>query len=326
MEQLELIPDIPDEIKFAAENGKLVIFVGAGVSRLVGSPGWSKFADDCLDFLANPGDGKNSALNFSEVEQLKTLDAKKKLSIALKIAGVGKLRIPYEKIIQPKKLQDKDHIYVHLRKFDCPFVTTNYDNYLVQDYENELASLDDSLSQSNPINANVDNTKPGYSQLINSEEFSRFALYDKTKVIHLHGALTETNSMIVSTVDYLKHYSKKEVKDFLTQMFSTDICVLFIGYGLEELEILEFVVRDIQKSASPKHFLLQGFYSHQAFTFEHLKSYYKEDFGIQLIGFSKDSNNHGQLTCVLKDWGSQLNFGEPADYDDLNLLMRVIHE
>lgn len=233
MGQLELIPDIPDEIKLAAENGKLVIFVGAGVSRLVGSPGWSKFADDCLDFLANPGDGKNSALNFSEVEQLKNLDAKKKLSIALKIADVGKLRIPYEKIIQPNKLKDKDHIYVYLRKFDCPFVTTNYDNYLVQDYDNELAILDESPSQSNPINANVDNTQSGYSPLINPEDFSRFSLYDKTRVIHLHGALTETNSMIISTADYLKHYSKKEVKDFLTRMFGSDLCVLFMGYGLE---------------------------------------------------------------------------------------------
>lgn len=324
IDELEPIPTIPDEIKLAAESGKLVVFVGAGVSRLVGSPGWSQFADGCLDYLARPGAGHKSALNFSEVEQLKGLDPKKKLSIALKIAEVEKLQIPYSKIIQLKNLQDQDHVYVHLRKFECPFVTTNYDNYLVQDYENQLEISDNSALQSQSLKVNIENTKQGYQQIIKPEEFSRFALYDKTKVIHLHGSLTENNSMIVSTADYLKHYSRKEVKDFLTKLFGSDVCVLFIGYGLEELEVLEFVVRDIKKEKAPKHFMLQGFYTHQTFTFNHLKNYYKEDFGINLIGFSKDRNNHSQLTYIIQDWVSQLNFGQLADYDDLNLLMEAL--
>ena len=41
---LREIPDIPPEIQQAALNGDLVLFVGAGVSMLVGLPSWSDLA------------------------------------------------------------------------------------------------------------------------------------------------------------------------------------------------------------------------------------------------------------------------------------------
>lgn len=41
---IELIPNIPKEVVDSAHRGDLVLFVGAGVSRLVGMPSWEEFA------------------------------------------------------------------------------------------------------------------------------------------------------------------------------------------------------------------------------------------------------------------------------------------
>ena len=42
------IPRIPPEIENAGQAGELVVFVGAGVSRLINCPSWDGFADKLL--------------------------------------------------------------------------------------------------------------------------------------------------------------------------------------------------------------------------------------------------------------------------------------
>lgn len=54
LEVLE-IPEIPEPIKEASRNGCLVVFVGAGVSKIVGCPTWEEFAHVYLDHIKNNG-------------------------------------------------------------------------------------------------------------------------------------------------------------------------------------------------------------------------------------------------------------------------------
>ena len=60
----------------------MVIFIGAGVSRLMGCPSWDKFADDALRQLAN-----QELITFADVEQLSILPAKQRLSIAVQVSN-----------------------------------------------------------------------------------------------------------------------------------------------------------------------------------------------------------------------------------------------
>ncbi len=48
-ERIVPIPDLPDEIKNAVDQGKLALFIGAGVSRLVGCKGWSELACELVN-------------------------------------------------------------------------------------------------------------------------------------------------------------------------------------------------------------------------------------------------------------------------------------
>ena len=67
-------PSLPDEIIQAALNGNLILFIGAGISRLLDLPSWSGLADKIMEDLR-----KKEFLDYSEIQQLKTLDAKKRL-------------------------------------------------------------------------------------------------------------------------------------------------------------------------------------------------------------------------------------------------------
>ena len=60
------LPELPDEIREAVNKGNLVVFIGAGVSALVGCKRWpdlaKNLAEECF---------KKGIINYSEKEQLK---------------------------------------------------------------------------------------------------------------------------------------------------------------------------------------------------------------------------------------------------------------
>ena len=96
MQALNPIPTLPEELKQAALDGTLVIFVGAGASRLLGCPSWDGLADLVLESLA-----KVEIITYGDVERLKYLEARKKLSIAHQIASENGQRIDYEAGMPP---------------------------------------------------------------------------------------------------------------------------------------------------------------------------------------------------------------------------------
>ncbi|MBF0539272.1 MAG: hypothetical protein HQL03_13570 [Nitrospirae bacterium] len=49
MSTIEPIPDLPVEIIDAVDNGTLAVFIGAGVSRLVGCLGWDELAKNLVE-------------------------------------------------------------------------------------------------------------------------------------------------------------------------------------------------------------------------------------------------------------------------------------
>jgi hypothetical protein len=54
MKNIPDIPPVPKAILEASSQGKLIVFVGAGVSRIIGCPSWQEFANEYLkDLHAN---------------------------------------------------------------------------------------------------------------------------------------------------------------------------------------------------------------------------------------------------------------------------------
>jgi hypothetical protein len=287
-------PELPEEVSDAAQSGMLVIFIGAGISRLVGCPSWNGFATAVLNQLTP------SVIDYHEKSLIDSMpDPRKKLSLAKILEEENGITIDYKKIFEVGT--PKSDIYSHINRLSCTFVTTNYDKF---------------------INPEISATKSEEKwRFYNIEDILRDKLDDQGNVIHLHGCVDNPKSMIVTTKDYLSHYSSEEIHNFLEYMFINKT-VLFLGYGLEEIEILEYILKcsNKNKMKEKKLFILQGFFNAEIALFEKLKKYYYQSFNAILIGFPKDYHEYEEQKEIIKCWANKLSFSSIEIVDELKAM------
>jgi hypothetical protein len=303
---IPFIPNVPEGIAEAAQRGTLIPFVGAGASRLAGCPGWGEFADGALRNLVKEG-----KFSHAQLAQIAHLNPRVKLSIALGLHKEHGLPIKFQTLLHPKGKNDArgQRLFSSLSNLGRTFVTTNYDEWL-----DEAIVLPDLSAKTVPASMGSPRFEPR-TIIYKVEDFTPANLNKPDTVIHLHGSLRAPDSMVLTTQHYVQHYANdrrtKETEDenrvltFLEYLF-TEKTVLFVGYGLEELEILEYVIvkaRHLAAAAGPqtRHYLLQGFFSHEFELAQGLKRYYT-DCGIELVPFLRDLNDWDQLIDVLEDF------------------------
>jgi hypothetical protein len=300
---LREVPDLPEEIRQAALDGNLVLFVGAGVSMLVGLPSWEGLALLVLQDLRKKG-----CLNYSELEQLKDLDPKRQLSIAELIAQENGFSLDLPKYLVVD--EGDTGIYSYLNKIGCPCITTNYDELLSPHYYHET----DGSTTASPV-----------TRVSQKEDLHTSHLDTPGTVLHLHGSVSKPETMVFTTKQYLEHYDHETVQYFLGELFRKKT-VLFLGYRLEETEILEHILRrgGVKDTKVKKRFLLQGFFRSQDPLYKMLHEYYMRSFGVHLIGFLRDHNDYNQLEDIVKAWSEQIEVRPPALVEDLEFIDEVL--
>jgi hypothetical protein len=314
-------PLVPEALREAAARTTLVPFIGAGASKLAGCPNWSEFADGTLQRLIDAG-----KLSFAQVEQIKHLTPRTRLSIARMIEHQTNANINFKTLFHRTTIDqspDGLRLFDAILKLGNVIVTTNYDCWLDQPLR-PITLVSEGITTKAPL----DLRRTIISQ---PESFLPGLLDGKNTVIHLHGSVDDPRNMIVTTQDYLHHYrndrrradgaSENRVLTFLEALFERKN-VLFIGYGLEELEVLEYVVLKARSDATtttsaPRHFMLQGFFSYQEDLVRNLSSYYRQS-GIELIPFRLE------LIDVVEDFASQIPAVQPLlleQFRDMDALL-----
>lgn len=122
------LPTIPAGLREAATIGNLIPFIGAGASRLAGCPGWNDFANGALGQLIEKG-----KFTYSQLDQVKELSPRVKLSIATSISADTNTPIDYNLILHPKPTSEHKRgrrLYNSVFALGNIFVTTNYDRWL----------------------------------------------------------------------------------------------------------------------------------------------------------------------------------------------------
>jgi hypothetical protein len=301
--ELREIPNLPEEIINAGLDGELVLFVGAGVSRMLGLPSWAGLAELAMKDLVASG-----ILNYSELEQLKDLDAKKLLSIADLLAKENDFDLNLPKYLIGKS--EDGTIYEYLNKIGSSCVTTNYDELLAPRY---LEVKDGSETAADTI------------RVSDANEFFANLLNEPGTVVHLHGAIGNPKSMVVTTKEYLEHYDHDNVKAFLEELFEKKT-ILFLGYGLEEAEIIEHILRrgDVSPTGDRRRFALQGYFLSQKPLYENLYTYYEKSFGVHLLGFVRDHEDYSQLDQIVKSWVGQIEIRKPPLAVDKDFMDEVL--
>ena len=278
------IPHLPDEIITALDRKKLVVFLGAGVSRIIGCQGWAEqskhMVNKCHTIVDN---NNNKLLNENQVELLNEhFDPKKRITICshlLKNAGYDDSFISLMKKslkADEDKIKDYD-IYKELVKLRALFITTNFDEYFDKKFISErIAYL--------------------------PEEFVKKP--DWNKLYKIHGTISNKKSLVCTVPQYLKQYNNPDYISFLNHIIKY-YTILFIGYGLEEFELLDFIfTKGVDpESIQSKHYILQRIRSHDEIDLH--KAYYNQ-FGINVIPYVVNEDNKDyQLYHVVQNWATE---------------------
>ncbi len=282
-------------------------------SQLGGCPGWNDLADAALRFFLKLG-----KIDHAQFDQLSQLPARVKLSVAIGLENQFETKIDFRSILEPSDADKRAvgaKIYGHLAKLGRTFVTTNYDKWL--DLPSATAPL---LAETapDPSTASPASKRSVYYL---PEQFTD-ALSTPDTVLHIHGSVDSRESMILATSDYLHRYASHRLSQdgiqensfltFLEHLFRTK-SVLFIGYSLSELEVLEYVIQKAKGAEArtkttdprepqeePRHYLLQGFFTHEAALMRSFHDYYLRECNIGLLPYSKDQRGWAQLIDVLE--------------------------
>jgi len=293
IETIYPVPPSFEDVRIASLMRPLVPFVGAGVSMLAGCPDWDNFADRALRYFL-----PNGKLSPAVYDQIKGLSSRIKLSLALDLEKSSGLKIDFRELLAPSAARKGigDRVYDRLGTLSTTFVTTNYDEFL----------------------------DGGRSVIHEPHQLTIDNLRIPNAVFHIHGSVLNPEGMVRTTDEYLRRYASHEFSrgsegenpflTFLRKLFELRT-IVFIGYSLSELEILEYV---LQKSASisskkeiePRHFIIQGFFSHQLPLVRSLEGYFAR-FGVTLLPFSRDERDWDQLENVIDALASALPSGTP---------------
>lgn len=313
-DEIPLYPTIPDRLRLAAKQGTLIPFIGAGVSQLGGCPGWDEFANAALRFFVEKG-----KLNHSQLDQLSSLSARIKLAVALGLEQEHGLPIEFKELLRPSDHRKElgDRVYASLGKLASTFVTTNYDDWL------DKMPIDLSMAHGSAASPTSDPPNTLRNVVYKLEDFDDKRLNTPNTVLHIHGSVRNRSSMVLTTAHYLERYRSHRIDGgsdrenpfltFLDTLFRLKD-VLFVGYSLNELEVLEYVVQKARKNRphdneEPHHYILQGFFSHQLELKKNLERYYRNECGIRLLAFSRDTQDWHQLLDVVEYLGNEIPVG-----------------
>ncbi len=190
--------EIPKELIDSFIKGKVVLFIGNGLSIGSGLPGWSKLIFDILDEEDIPEEYQKDLLDIAQyIENTKgrhyLID-----SISEKLSTAGK---------KPNKNHE-----ILLEFGSSEWVTTNYDDLIEKQFDK------------NDIK---------YHKIVSDSDLA-YGSSKETKIMKIHGDLNQKDSIVITQNDYLLLFKKNpRIKEKISSLLIENT-VLFLGYGIND--------------------------------------------------------------------------------------------
>lgn len=273
-DEIKDIPPLPKKLRQAIDEEKLAIFVGAGVSRSVGCDGW----DELSKKLVKKCREENRIDYFIEEELLKQNDKIKLISMCHNMLNETdcfmsemKKSLKDNEVDALNENDDKFKIYKDIKRLGNIFITTNADRYIDKFF--------------NPNNICIQDFK--------SNDIKKHNLYK------IHGCISNKCSLVFTTKKYIKRYVDEDFNKFIDAIFS-EYTILFIGYGLGEIDLLRKIFMTTRNDLK-EHFYLKAYFNHEQKIANFEEKYFSE-IGVNLIPFSKNRKGYDQLKDIIDNW------------------------
>lgn len=275
--------DFLKNISNAIEQNKLVLFTGAGLSRLCGVCSWQDLARNLLNECENKG-----LLNYFKKSRIQSelgSDPREQISLAYYLMEKDKAHPDLflnslKKSLEYSNKKEQQHILDLIKTIGSKVITTNADN-----------TLDDGYSSYN-IHYKYDDITNIYFK------------GDEKELFHIHGSAFFNDSskedLIFTSEAYLNRYNTKKSKfrkNMKSILNNKDYTFLFIGYGLSEFQLLDFLMDN--KSNNKKLYCLKGYFKMDKDLYLEERPYF-DAYGVKLISFDLDDKGYYKLLDVLE--------------------------
>ena len=263
---------------------------------LAGCAGWTEMAQKVASALTP---AIYSDLDRNVLNEISLTDPRKVISICkAKVSHDPQLERVYFQAIRDSVTPTNESAFaaIHERLFDlkpAAFVTTNIDK--------GMERVAPAFRVGKEI---IDLTK------IDADPGDRLR---NSNIFYLHGSVDNLDRAVLTLDQYLDFYysdRRRWVRDFLSQIFSGRFCVLFLGYGLTEYEIIQNIYQAAPESKrglrENRHFLLTPIYTRDIARFNIERTYF-EGVGVCSIPYFIDHEGFPRLNPVLSDLKRKIN-------------------
>jgi len=292
----------------AAKNESIIFFIGAGVSKLYGCLLWDEMATKLINELQDA-----NILTHAEQDVLlkdANTNPRKTISICHRKCQEAKKLNVYEKAIRDAvtiKDSNKAHnIYKKIFSIKATaHMTTNIDDGL-EKYASSMQHIGENIKTYN-CTLPVDQTR--IMQV-------KHNIFKDGSIIYLHGNIDNIQECVLTVDRYLSFYGEKNsfLNDLFSQLKLISGVIIFLGYGLNEWDIIERIYKLKNNSSEGVAYLLSPIFTHELTAFNLEVEYYKS-FGVEPIPYIIDEEGYEKINFVLDNLAKAINKSTPNPYD-----------
>lgn len=219
--------NVPKNLEDAVCQDKLVVFVGAGLSRSHGLPGWTEIVRHALSEKGEYIKKSQALISALDNEVLTPLEVLDKV--------VDEKRYFFEAFEELlKKSNLSSDLHKLLGEVSRKFITTNYDKLIER-------------------NSNIDrvvtwDSNYNLSKIDTENEF----------VVKLHGDIDAVDKCIIFSEQYKELYSSEKLANFQIKKIFSHYTVLFVGFSFSDpfVTALFDYMSDLMGGFGPKHYFI----------------------------------------------------------------------
>lgn len=298
--------DFP-ELYQAAKNDSIILFLGAGVSKLYGCCLWFEMAQSVVKRMLELG-----IINYAECDILykESIDNPREvMTICYELAkennGLNDYKSTIEKALMIQDINNCNKVYKMIFSIDSlVYLTTNLDLGI----DSFIDSNEKKYNKRRLYDLTID-------EHINYIKQAGYNILKDGNVIYLHGRATNIEKSILTVDRYLSHYDQRNsfLNEFFLRIKDVNCLIIFIGYNLDEWDIIEKIYKMENFPKEVKSILLSPIFENNITKFNLEMSYYRS-FGVKPVAYIIDENGYRELFSVLKNLAAAINKSIPSPY------------
>ncbi len=237
-------------VRKAQENNRLVIFVGAGISRNSGVPTWGELIRIIADRI-----GYSRCANCDSTLKCSGTECEK----SQKFLQEEFLRIPEYLYLDDDTEKSKENYYEVIKtalKSDAKPNRINYEVFNLLPHHIITTNFDKLLESTTSVNSQL------YSVI--SEDGEMLSHASERYIIKMHGDIDKPDTLVLKESDYINYEQKHPLISTFIRSLLINHTFLFIGYSLNDINLnliigwINFFAQQLGAKERPLNFLLQA--------------------------------------------------------------------